>query len=437
MKKQLIVCLLILALCLGGCAIEKTPGPGTASEPTVPTPSVPVGTETKDTDEDLNSPTREAPSTEAPTAETPTESAAEPRNPESERSELADNFQENPAFTRIAGPNCDPSILAVIYNEPFVNGEAATSALWVDGEYDRLVLCPRYVGSMIDVWRISHSEDGGEETTLEGPVYYAVCEEEDCYGAALERPEGEAKWAVSVTVPEYAYACLELNYNGRYGTPAYEYLTDQSAVINAAAQTMDPLIAKDLAESFGEDPFYAFLRTALRSRKDPWAAMQQYCSPLGDYGDAAAYTVCQGEMEGDTYYLEAARLRESYDPGEGSPAERAEAQAKRFAEIGNRDGILGVDASRTETPYFELLGLTVYNPTLRAAEVSVRVNGQDAGTYPLTEGDFVTLLDVKAERIPADTAIRIEITVTDSRGDPNAALLEVWPGIGGNISGAR
>lgn len=434
MKKTILVCLLILALLLGGCATEGGVVSGTEEKPTVPTLASPAVPEGSDTDEELP-----ASSTEAAEPASTEPLRTEPEHWDPEDGELSAYFDENPAFTAIAGPNCDPSILAVLYNDPFADGEPKPTVVWNEGEFDRLVICPRWIGSMIDVWQIERSLEDGEETErLEGPVYTAVCESGDSYGAALERPDAAAKWAVSVTVPEFGNAYLELNYNGRYGTPAYEYLTDNSAAINAAAQTMDPAYAEIAANELGEDFFYAFLRAAFRSGKDLWAAIEQYCSPIGDYGDGAAYTQCECEMEGDTCRMDAAQLREGYDPGsDGSVADRAEAQAQRYAEIGNAEGILGIDPERNEALYFDLKGITVYNPTLLAQEVQITVNGEDAGTFSLTEGDFVTLLDLGLEKLPADTAIRVEARVTRSRGPAEAAILELWPGLGGNISGSR
>ena len=437
MKQRLLVCLLILALLLAGCGVRGGAEAETKAEVPIPALSTPAVQERDDTDEDVPAPGTETPTataaTEAPALAEATESfQADPNDPE-----LTNYFEENPAFTRIAGPNCDPSILAVICNAPNLDGVPAATATWNEGEYDQLILCPRWIGSMVDVWEISRSWNGEEEVQLEGPVYSALCEAGDCYAAALDRPEGGSRFAVSVTVPEYAYGYLELNYNGRYGTLAREFVMDNSAAINAAAQTMDPYMAQLLADWIGPDPFYAFLRSAYRSNIDPWAAMQKYCTTLLDYGDGAAYTASQGEMEGDTYRMEAAMLREGYDPGEGSIADRAEGQAKRYAEIGNQEGILGIDRDKNDPLYFELKGLTVYNPTLLAQEVEVKVNGIDAGTYALNEGDLITLLDVQVEEIPADTAIKIEVRITKSRGEPSAAILELWPGVGGNISGSR
>lgn len=434
MTKRLLACLLLFVLLLGACSAEKPRTSDTEQAPTAPTLSKPTLDSLDDTEEEVRPPVTEA--AEPESTEVP---HTEPERWDPDEAEVTAYFEENPAFTAIAGQNCDPSILAVLYNEPYVDGELKPTAIWNEGEYDRLVIIPRYVGSVVDAWRIEWGVDGEDEAWfLDGPVYSAFCEAGDSYGAALERPDAAPRWALTVTVPEFADGHMELAYNGRYGTPAYEYLMDNSAAINAAAQTMDPMYAELAANYVGEDFFYAFLRAAFRGGKDPWAAIDQYCSPIGDLGDAAAYTKCECEMDGNTCRMDAARLREGYDPGSDcSVADRAEAQAQRYAEIGNRDGILGIDPELNEALYFDLKGLTVYNPTLLAQEVSVTVNGEDAGTFPLTEGDFVTLLDISMEQLPADTAVRVEVRVTRSRGAADAAILELWPGLGGNISGAR
>ena len=432
MPKRIFVCLLILALLASGCTAQTRPsGESESGSPTLP-PSAPVVTGRADTDEDL------------PSTNTPTEaSATEPRMTEPTETEPAEteppvSMVENTAFTGIAGSDCDASILGVLCNAPFVNGEPVQTEVWCEGEYDQLVICPRWVGSEVAAWQIVRWQDEeGENERLEGPVYTAVCEEGTCIGAALDRPEGGAAWAVSVTAPDGSNANYELYYNGRYGTLACEYLTDNAAGLNGEAERMDPTLVDEMTGQVGDDVFYSLLRAAARIRKDPWAVLERYCSPLCDFGDSAAYTVCQGEMEGDTYYLEAARLRENYDDASGSIAERTAHQAALYDEIGNEGGILGIDPTASEALYFDLNGLTVYNPTLLAQEVTITVNGIETGTYELTEGDFITLLDVCCGELPTDEPIRIELRVTESRGDPAAAILEVWPGVGGNISGAR
>ena len=432
MRKRLIVSLLILALISAGCSTRpetETQSAATAERP-VTTAEAPA-TVSSDTDEDLVVTTTAAvPTTELPATELP-----EATGTEVESTEAPVILTENSAFTRIAGPDCDDAILGVIYNAPFADGDPVPTEIWCEGEYDQLVVCPRWVGSELSAWRILHYHD--EETDyerLEGPIYTSVCEEGSCVGAALDRPEGEDAWALSVKAPDGTEASFVLRYNGRYGTYAYEYL---SVTDLPATEGMDPEITRDLLDAMGPDALAALLRAARRINKSPWAVIERYCSPMLDFGDSAAYTVCQGEMDGDSYRLQAARLREGYDPGAGSIAERTAAQAARYAEIGNAGGILAEGHTEGEALYFDLNGLTIFNPTLLAREVTITVNGIETGTYDLTEGDFITLLDVCAGELPADVPIQVEIKVTDSRGDPNAAILEAWPGVGGNISGAR
>lgn len=433
MKRRFLVCLLIFALLTAGCSVQKPLSEETASPglPTAASSELAVP-DTADTEENIRLTTeiRDTASTE------PVETA--PMETEPAVTEPAAAFLENAAFTEIAGPDCDASILAVLYNAPFVDGDPIPTEIWCEGEYDRLVICPRWVGSEITAWQILRVQDEeGEFEYLDGPIYSTVCAEGTCIGAALDRPEGGAAWALSVTAPDGASANLELYYNGRYGTFAYEYLTDNSAVLSEEELSLEPEIVHEMERISGEEAFCSLLRAAARTGRDPWAVIERYCSPLDDIGDAAAYTVCQGDMEGDVYRMEAARLHENYDPQDGSIAERTAYQAALYAEIGNDMGILGPEKEGGETLYFDLNGLTVYNPTLLAQEVTITVNGIEIGTFDLTVGDYVTLLDVCVGEIPAETPIEIALQVTETRGDPNAAILEVWPGLGGNISGAR
>lgn len=437
MKRRVLAGLLILVLLATGCVAQNLPSSEAGSAPVINAPSAPLTTETADTEENIVL-TTEAPEplTTEPVVTEPTET--DPPITEPQVTEPGAELAENPAFTEIAGPNCDPAILAVLYNAPFVDGDPIPTETWNEGEYDQLVICPRWIGSEITAWQILRAQDEeGEFEYLEGPIFSTVCEEGTCVGAALDRPEGGPAWALSVTAPDGSAANLELSYNGRYGTYAYEFITDNSSTLAEESLSIEPEVAEVLIDYVGEDAFSAFLREAARQRKDPWAVMYRYCTNLsGCFGDSMAYTICQGDMDGDTYYLEAALMHENYDPDEGSVAERAAYQAALYAEIGSDMGIHGPESDSDEPLWFELDGLTVINPTLLAQEVTITVNGIEIGTFELTEGDFVTFLDVCVGELSAESAIQIEVKVTESRGDPNAAILEVWPGVAGNISGA-
>jgi hypothetical protein len=429
MNRRILICILLAALTVTGCTAADTPSttPPTAAPTTAitaPPETVPPETAPSET------PTPEPPATE-PAEPEPTQTAAPVTEPSA-------GLAENPAFTAIAGPDCDDAILAVICSAPFAEDGPAPTETWNEGAYDQLRICPRWIGSEVSAWEIRRWQDEeGENERLEGPVYSYVCGENTCIAAALDRPEGAPAWAILVTAPDGATGSLVLAYNGRYGTLSREYLTADAAAfceerLDAEAEYL--CILETVVE---EQALSALLRAAERMEKEPWVALRRFCSPLCDFGDAAAYTIFRGEMEGDTYYLETARMREGYDPCEGSIADRVAGQAQRYAEIGNAEGILGVDREAGEDLYFDLNGLTVYNPTLLAREVAVKVNGIEIGTYELTEGDFVTLLEICCGELPGDVPVQVEVRVTGSRGDPEAAILEVWPSVGGNVSGSR
>ena len=419
-----LIVILILSLVLSACAGQRLPSDAPGSEApnsdTLPAMSVLPGEQP------------ETAFSEAPvTAFSQQESTSATAEPDPKPGALT----ENTAFADLAGP-CDGSVLALLYNAPFADGEPAPSIVWNEGEYDQLVVYPRYVGSTVSVYRVSYDAEGKPE--LENtPAYTAVCAQGDSIGAALDRPEGGPCWIVSVQAPNGAEAACELAYNGRYGTPAYEYLTDPSAS-SLYRQLPEPEELGDLEGVLGRDVLWSFLRAAARAGIDPWQAMTSYCAPYADMGDSAAYTLSACEMEGDTCRLEAVLLRENYDPGEGSLAERAAAQAALYEQIGNAGGILKPDAAEGEALYADLKGITVYNPTLLARTVSVTVNGTDAGTFQLTEGDFCTLLELDFAKLPADRPAEILVRVTEARGgDPSRAVLELWTALSGNISGAR
>ena len=437
MKRRVLACLLILALLSAGCAAQNTPSRETGTAAVTNAPSEALTTETADTEENIVL-TTEAP--EPLTTEPVVTESTEPEPPVTEPpvTEPGTELAENPAFTAIAGPNRDPAILAVLYNATFVNGDPNPTEIWNEGEYDQLVICPRWIGSEVMAWQIIRVQDEeGEFEYLEGPIYSTVCEEGTRVGAALDRPEGGAAWALSVTAPDGSAANKELFYNGRYGTYACEYLIDNSTVLEEGSLSIEPEVAEVLIDYVGEDAFCALLREAARQGKDPWAVMYRYCTNLsGCFGDSMAYTICQGDMDGDAYYLQAALMHENYDPDEGSVDERAAYQAALYAEIGNDMGIHGPSSDSDEPLWFELDGLTVYNPTLLAQEVTITVNGIEIGTFDLTEGDFITFLDLCVGELSAEGAIQVEVRVTESRGDPAAAIIEVWPGVSGNISGA-
>ena len=369
-----------------------------------------------------------APSTEAPTAapETspvPTESVDDTLLP-----------GENAAFHKMVG-GCDGSLLGAVYNAPFRLGEPAPTVTWNEGEYDRLVIYPRWVGSEVSAWQLSRSQSG-ELVCGNSPVFSTICGEGDCIAAALDRPEGDSVWMLQINSPDGSAASLELVYNGRYGTPTMEYLTNPNCSnLNVSLPDIEDL--SWLEDILGANPLYSFLRAADRANLEPWQAIYDYCEPLSAWDDSAAYTIYHGDMYEGTYFLELGRLRESYDSNEGTIYDRLTAQYETYQKIGNSMGILPPGHKDGEALYVDLKGITVYNPTLLVKSVSVTVNGLSMGTYQLTEGDFCTLIELNVTEQNAYQPVLVEVRVEESRCKSSDAILEVWGSLGGNISGAR
>ncbi len=392
-------------------------------------------------------PTTEAPSastTEAPVItteapENPTEApetSAEPTASSDTAKPVDDTLLsgENTAFHKMVG-SCDGSLLGVVYNAPFRLGEPASTITWNEGEYDRLVIYPRWVGSEVSAWQLSRGESG-ELVRGDSPVFSTVCGEGDCIAAALDRPEGDSIWMLQINSPEGDSASLELKYNGRYGTPTLEYLANP----NCSNLTVSLPDVEDLSwmeEILGANPLYSFLRAVDRAGLDPWQAIYDYCEPLSAWDDSAAYTIYHGDLYEGTYFLELGRVHENYDSGSGNIYDRLTAQYETYQKIGNSMGILAPGHKDGEALYVDLKGITVYNPTLLVKSVSVTVNGLSMGTYQLTEGDFCTLIELNVTEQKAYQPVLVEVHVEKCRCKASDAILEVWGSLGGNISGAR
>ncbi len=339
---------------------------------------------------------------------------------------------ESSAFTaRFAG--CTETVLACLYNEPYVAGEPVPTLVWNQGEYDRLCIIPRYVGARVEAFPVTMNEDGSLEIAAQS-AFSAVAEDGCIIAAALDRGEGMPLWYLSVTDPEGEAHGMYLQYNGRYGTPCYEFIENPLAAPDTDAQA-----EKDLApllELFPAEEIWAFRRAAARQGLDIWQAGSRYATEFTEIGDGAAFTKRWGEAENGVYTLQAARFRDSYYQEQDTLAQETEAQYRRYQQIGNQDGILGPETEGEEDLYFTLTGLAVFNPSLQASRVSVTVNGEAAGEFDLDGSDFCTLLPLELPHLPADVPVSVEIRVLETRfGTPAQTILEVLPGIGGNISG--
>ena len=346
--------------------------------------------------------------------------------------EAAPENGENPAFTDLAG-RCDGSFLGLLCNDPSDPRAPQPTETWNEGAFDRLLICPRWPGTQVSAYRLR--EDG----SLEGPVYSSVSGEGSVIAAALDRPEGSPAWCVILRSPQGYEGGFTLQYNGNTGTPFLEFVTDPraSALYDAlpAYETVEPL-----EQMLGEQVLWSFLRESARKNLDPWEAMTRCCAVYGDFGDSAAFTLWSHIREGDACHLLAARFREGYYE-EGADLTQATAfQYAGFLAHGNELGILGPEPVEETELYYTLTGLTVYNPFMAAKTVDVSVNGQDLGSFALREGDLCTILPFDSlPRYTADKPVEIQVRILETREGftPDTVPLEVWPALGGSVSGER
>lgn len=392
-----------------------------------------------------------APPTEAPTAEL---------------------RMENPFSGPLASASDD--IFAAVYNEPFDLGVPAPTENWNAGAADRLVIYPRLADSVLSARRILYDAEG-RASIEETPVYSTRCGPEDCIAASLERPAERPCWMLTLRTPDGREADWILTHS-QDGAPSLEYLTDgafteEDAALSDGSELLGSVAVRMLGgvgydtESDrgslyhilpydGDNPYIRLGLNRLR-------AITRALEPFGMNGESfvwnewyadesTVWTIAKSGMAGDTCVLEAGVVheyymvelsRESFVEGQGSPklsvAEKIAGQARLF----ERDRLLGYGgqtAAEGETLRFRLHGLLVYNPTLAAKTVSVTVNGQAAGDFALTEGDFFTRLPLDFPNEPGDRAVRVEVRVTETAlGAPEQAVLDLWPDMSSIFRGGR
>lgn len=127
---------------------------------------------------------------------------------------------ENAAFADYAKGNA----VGVILNEPFDGNEPTATVRWKEGEYERLYIIPRYVGSYIEVYQTNFISTDGDLVMFDDPVYSEKALDGCVIYSSLERPEGYCKYYVQITTPANETYGIYLNYNGNTGTPPMEYI---------------------------------------------------------------------------------------------------------------------------------------------------------------------------------------------------------------------
>ena len=402
-----------------------------------------------------------------PASEGPTEleTALPGEPPASERR------MENPFNGPLA--SADGSILAAVYNAPYDWGLPAPTVNWNAGDEDRLVIYPRYPGSVVSAWRLVYDAQGSA-TIEETPVYSSVCGPEDCVAAALERPAEVPCWLLTVQTPDGREGSCLLTRNSRSGALAIEYLCRGEAIsAEVLATEFHATLATQMLGSLGcdtrsrqgsvyhvlpydeDNPFVRLgscLLQALSRALEPYGMnAESYVWNNWIADEAAVWTAAESRMEGDTCVTETGVVHEHYMnelyaenfvDGQGSPELSVPEQIAGQARLFERDRLLDYGGEDTavpgETLRFDLHGLLVYNPTLAAKTVSIAVNGQDAGSFALMAGDFFTWIPLDFPNQPGDAALRVELRITETAfGAPEQAILFLWPDVSSNLHGGR
>lgn len=124
---------------------------------------------------------------------------------------------ENSAFAGYASEGT----LGVVLNEPF-DAEPESTVVWMEGEYDRAYIIPRYVGSYVNLFRLLWDEEGN--CRLSDQAVQSTCATEGCViYSVLNRPEGMPQWYLEIEAPNGESSGFVLTYNGNTGTPPEEY----------------------------------------------------------------------------------------------------------------------------------------------------------------------------------------------------------------------
>ena len=427
-KAPIILCavLLLFSLCLSSCASAGKPVSGSerddASQSTAPSPD--GGQTAEPTEEPSAEPTAE-PDAQSSAVE-PTQSPEEPTDPEAPGS-LSSALPET----------CPADVAVILYNEPFKNGIPQATVVWNEGEFDRLYLVPRAAGTTVRAYPVSSDEEG-ELTVAPEPAFATTAEEGCVISASLDRPEGFPAWYVEAELPNGKKDGMMLWYNGRYGTPQYEFLEIRGRD-TVLGEPMDPGLLEELYALCGEKNFWDFWSAAEDAGVTSWTEAARCFAETLEYGDSASFILTDGgEFFDGSCTFRIARFHTAYFAEEPTLEGRVRAQYDKYLEVGNADGILGPDRGGEGVELvYQLTGVSVFNALLAAKEVEVLVNGESVGTCALSQDHFCTLIPLELPEIAADRPITVEVRVTEVYfGTVQDALIEARAGIGGNISGA-
>ena len=192
-----------------------------------------------------------------------------------------------PINSAYEAPEEDGSHLAMIVNEPFEK-ELTPTVVWNEGEYDRLYIIPKYVGSRVDVYELIWDENGMESYTEE-PIYSTEVTDGCIIYAALDRPEGMPRWYIEVVATENDYGGTSLTYNGKDGTAPFEYIYGQTYVTYTSYDE-EPICAKPVIYLYPEETTEVTVKLDLQGEltctypeyRDGWTVTAQPDGTLTD-----------------------------------------------------------------------------------------------------------------------------------------------------------
>ena len=187
------------------------------------------------------------------------------------------------------------------------------------------------------------------------------------------------------------------------GQLAFFYYDDGDnidSLLRSVGKSILPSVAR-VTDHFGPDPF-------------DWLFDELDFSPDPDT-DEPTWMICEQQLRNGVWALDTARVHAMYldEAWNKDLAEKVAIQAERFAEK-RMLGYAGQMAETGEDLHFDLHGLLVYNSTLSAKTVSITVNGEDAGEFSLTEGDFFTWIPLEYADLPGDRPVHVELRVVDT-----------------------
>ena len=136
-------------------------------------------------------------------------------------------LREHPRGSHILNPQERMDKLGIVLNEP-VENPPEYNTLWMVGEYECGYIIPRFVGSYVNLYRLTWSEDYSSYTLADEPEYSTLAGDGCVIYSMLPRPEGFPTWYLEIVSPDGKGDGWILAYDGRDGTAPMEFFEYKS-----------------------------------------------------------------------------------------------------------------------------------------------------------------------------------------------------------------